>query len=251
MSISSLVTWDGHTAGSLAHRCAVPHLELLGETDSTQDIAHELAESGAPMGTVVVADGQRAGRGRHGRSWSSKPGQGVWCTIVERPLDAKALDVLSIRVGLRVAESLDEFAPARVGVKWPNDLMIRDEKLGGILTEARWSGATLGWVAIGVGVNVMMPEDVKNAVGLRDGVQRADVFAAIVRAVRSAAAASEHLSNDEVSRLRTRDVLTGRRIAAPAAGTVRGIHPSGALLVETATSVEQHRTGTIRFVEDS
>src|ERR1700741_1072471 len=118
------VVYDGHTAGALARRCAVPHLELLQETASTQDLAHELAEGGAPPGTVVLADAQRSGRGRHGRVWSSPPGRGVWCTILEKPAAPTSLDVLSIRVGIRVAEALDEFAAARVGVKWPNDLLL-------------------------------------------------------------------------------------------------------------------------------
>jgi BirA family biotin operon repressor/biotin-[acetyl-CoA-carboxylase] ligase len=244
---STLVTWDGHTAAALAHRCAVPRVELFAETDSTLDVAHRLAEDGAPAGTVILADFQRAGRGRFGRTWSSHAGRGVWCTVIERPRDASALDVLSIRVGLRAAEALDAFAGERVGVKWPNDLVLGAGKLGGILAEARWSGPSLGWVAVGVGINVIAPPDVDTAAGLRDGVQRSDVLAGILRAVRAVCAATGSLTPDEMRRYAARDILVGRRIVAPGLGTVSGIDSSGALLVETPRGSEPHRSGTIVF----
>ncbi|MEX2153598.1 MAG: biotin--[acetyl-CoA-carboxylase] ligase [Gemmatimonadaceae bacterium] len=245
------VTWDGHTADALATRCAVPHVELLAEAESTQDVAHVLAEKGAPAGTLVLADAQRAGRGRLGRSWSSQPGRGAWCTLIERPVDTKALEVLSIRVGLLVAEALDDLAGARIGLKWPNDLMLAGRKLGGILTEARWSGASITWVAIGVGINVLAPTDVADAVGLRAGAQRTEVLKAIVRAVRSAARAEGQLSREELDRYRDRDMLVGRRTLSPGAGTIVGIADSGAIIIDTATGAAQFRTGTIRLAEDA
>jgi BirA family transcriptional regulator, biotin operon repressor / biotin---[acetyl-CoA-carboxylase] ligase len=248
---SVLSTWDGHTAGALAHRCAVPHLELFAETESTLDVAHVLAEDGAPSGTVILAEHQRAGRGRLGRTWTSHSGRGVWCTVIERPRDPSALDVLSIRVGLRAAEGLDSFAAERVGVKWPNDLVLPAGKLGGILTEARWTGASLGWVAVGVGINVVPPPDVRTAAGLRIGVDRADVLAAVVGAVRAACAAEGALTPDEMRRYQARDVLAGRRIESPARGTVTGIDASGALLIDTERGAESHRAGTVRFAESS
>jgi BirA family biotin operon repressor/biotin-[acetyl-CoA-carboxylase] ligase len=243
--------WDGYNATDIAQRCGLPHVELYAETDSTLDVAHALAEKDAPAGTLVVADAQRAGRGRQGRAWSSPPGTGVWCAIIERPRDAKALDVLSLRVGLRAAEGLDVFAGETIRVKWPNDLVLRAGKLGGILTEARWSGASLGWVAVGVGVNVVLPSDVQGAAGLRDGVQRVEVLTAVVGAVRSAAAARGELSPSEIERYRERDALRGRRVISPSDGTVVGVAASGALLVETAAGREQHRAGTVRFAEDT
>lgn len=247
--MATLVTWDGHTADALAIRCGVPRLDLFDETDSTLDVAHVLAEQGAPSGTVAVADSQRAGRGRLGRSWSSPPGCGVWCTVIERPGDAAVLDVLSIRVGLGLAEGLDALAAERVGLKWPNDLVLRGGKLAGILTEVRWSAGVPVWVAVGVGVNVVAPVDVAGGVGLGAGASRVDVLAMVVRAVRSAAAGAGHLSADEESRYRLRDALRGRRIEGPVAGTIDGIAPSGELLVRTLSGVERVRAGTIRQAE--
>jgi len=244
------VTWDGYTAEVLAEACGVPHLALLAETDSTQNIAHALAEEGAPAGTVVLADAQRAGRGRLGRTWASYPGHGVWCTVLERPNDARVMDVLSLRVGLCVAEALDRFADARVGVKWPNDLMLQGRKLGGVLVEARWSGSALAWVAIGVGVNVVRPPDVPGASGLTRDARRTDVLEAIVRAVRSAAAANGRFTNEELERYRARDTLAGRRIVSPETGRVIGVAESGALIVETSRGEALCHAGTIQLAEE-
>ena len=249
------VAWDGQTAAVLAYLCAVPRVELLAETTSTQDVAHKLAEADAPSGTTVVADAQRAGRGRLGRTWSSEPGLGVWCTVIERPQSLSALEVLSVRVGLYCAEALDAFAGERVGLKWPNDLVIRKgaeqstdaalRKLAGILVETRWSGGTASWVAIGVGVNVVQPPNVDDAVGLAAGTRRTDVLAAVVGGIRTAAAITGHLRDDEMARYRVRDVLAGRRIGSPGEGTANGIKSDGSLIVNTARGEESFRAGTI------
>lgn len=251
MSATALFRWDGLDATAVARRFGLPYVALHAEVESTQDVAHALAEQGAPAGALIVADAQRAGRGRLGRAWSSPPGSGVWCTILERPRDLRALDVLSIRVGLHVAEALDAFADETVRVKWPNDLMLGREKLGGVLVEARWSGASVSWVAIGVGVNVVAPRDVGGAAGLRAGAERVDVLAAIVAAVRSAAALRGQLSGEERERFQSRDALAGRHIVSPAVGRVIGVAADGALIVETAAGPEQHRAGTVRLAEDS
>ena len=246
---AAVITWDGYDADAVARRCRVPRVELLGETDSTLDVAHALAEGGAVAGTIVVADSQRAGRGRQGRAWTSRPGAGVWATVIERPRDPSILELLSLRVGLRLAEALDSLAGDQVRVKWPNDLLVREGKLAGILTEARWSGSTLGWVAVGVGVNMEPPEDVPSAAALRRG-ERLDVLEAIVNAVRAGVAATGELTADERARYAARDALAGRRIVAPAIGRVAGISATGSLLVDTERGREQHRAGTIRFAEE-
>lgn len=245
-SEAPVVTWDGQDARALARACGATHLELLAETDSTQDVAHALAEAGAAPGTVVVADSQRAGRGRMGRSWSSEPGTGVWCTIIERP-SRDALEVLSLRVGLYAAEQLDRIAGATISVKWPNDLLIGGRKVGGILVEARWQGQALAWVAIGVGVNVVAPASVANAAGIASGVRRTEVLSAIVRAIRQAAAERGALTRGELERLATRDALAGRGIVSPVHGIARGVTAAGELRVETAQGMECVRAGTVEI----
>ena len=247
--VVSALTWDGYSSVDLVTECEVPRVELFDETTSTLDVAHALAAEGAVAGTVVLADRQTAGRGRLGREWISAPGTGVWCTIIERPSDARALDVLSLRVGMRIAAALDAPARERVRLKWPNDLVLGRGKLGGILIETRFAGTSPQWVAIGIGVNVRRP-DVDGASGFPDGVSRVDIFAAIVRAARSAAARTGLLSDLELAQWNNRDLLLRRRIESPARGIVRGIDSSGALVVQTANGTELHRAGTIRLAEE-
>ena len=250
MTVATTFTWDGLNARDVIARLGLSNVWMYAEVESTQDLAHELAEQGVPAGALIVADAQRSGRGRQGRSWASQPGQGVWCTIVERPHDPRALEVLSLRIGIRLAAALDDLAGQRVQLKWPNDLLLREGKLAGILTEARWSGPTPSWVAVGVGVNVAHP-GVEGAAALRPGTARFDVLRAVVSAVRAAAAATGPLSPEEVERFRERDALAGRRIVSPGAGVVQGIDASGALLVRGNGGVDAHRSGTVQLENGS
>jgi BirA family biotin operon repressor/biotin-[acetyl-CoA-carboxylase] ligase len=166
---------------------------------------------------------------------------------VERPTDARALDVLSLRCGLYAAEALDELADAPIGVKWPNDLYVGERKLAGILIETRWRGTAPDWVAVGMGLNVTAPA-LATGVGLRPGVSRVDVLARLVPALRRAAAASRHLTAEELARWSARDVAGQRRIEAPAVGRATGISPDGELLVVDASgAVSRHRTGSLTF----
>ena len=127
-------------------------LHYFERVDSTMDLLHQLAAEGAAEGTAVIAGEQLEGRGSRGRSWHSPPG-GLWLSMLFRPAGC-AVEVMSLRVGLAVAEALDDLVPHPVQLKWPNDLMLGERKVGGILCEARWQGHTLGWVAVGVGMNV-------------------------------------------------------------------------------------------------
>jgi BirA family transcriptional regulator, biotin operon repressor / biotin---[acetyl-CoA-carboxylase] ligase len=246
MSVTRTFTWDGLNARDVTARLGLTNVWMYAEVESTQDIAHEQAAKGVPAGALVVADAQRSGRGRQGRSWASQPGQGVWCTLVERPRHSAAFQVLSLRIGMRLADALDAMAGERIQLKWPNDLLLNDGKLAGILPEARWSGATLEWVAIGVGVNVT-PPGIEGAASLRPGVERIDVLRAVVEAVRGAAASRGTLTASELQRFAERDWLAGQRILSPATGVVEGIDATGALLVREGNAVTAHRSGTIQL----
>ncbi len=239
---------DGSSAEELAQRLALPRVALFDAVSSTLDVAHRIAPE-SPAGTLIVADAQTAGRGRQGRRWASAPGAGLWLTLIERPTDTRAPDVLSLRCGLYAAESLDPVAGARVGVKWPNDLYVRDRKLAGILIETRWRGTAPDWVAIGFGLNVIAPE-LTTATGLARGTTRLAALERVVPALRAAAAASDHLSRAELVRWRERDVAAGRSITAPAHGVVTGISPQGELLVAVDGGTVAHfRTGSLTFAE--
>lgn len=193
----------------------------------------------------MLADRQTAGRGRHGKRWDSAPGAGLWLTLIERPTDVRALDVLSLRCGLRAAAALDELAGDTIALKWPNDLVVRGRKLAGILIETRWRGTSPDWVAIGFGLNVVAPA-LETAAGLMRGTPRIDALTRLVPALRDAADAHGHLSEEELAAWRTRDLTFGRATTEPAAGVARGIDAAGELLIEQPSGIlSRHRTGSL------
>lgn len=223
----------------------LPRVALFDSVGSTLDVAHELADAGAPAGTLVLADEQTAGRGRHGRAWRSEPGAGIWLTLIERPSDASALDVLSLRIGLGVAPVLDAVAGERVRLKWPNDLYLSAGKLAGVLIEARWRDAALEWVAIGLGINVRVPSSTPVAAGLPRSANRIDVLAAVIPALRDAAGRIGPLTRDELAAFAERDLAVGRACVEPLQGWVIGIDSSGSLLVSDGGDHTAIRAGSL------
>jgi BirA family transcriptional regulator, biotin operon repressor / biotin---[acetyl-CoA-carboxylase] ligase len=243
------VAWryDGRTAEELAELMHAPRAWMFETVTSTMDIAHDLAAEGAAAGTVVIADAQTAGRGRHGRVWQSEPGRGIWLTLVERPSDHEALQVLSLRLGIAASRILDRFAGETISLKWPNDLYLGRQKLAGILVEARWRERQPEWLAIGFGLNVHPPEWV-DAAGLTPGVQRVDVLASLVPALHAAACIVGPLTSEELRHFAERDLATGRECVEPARGRVKGVNASGELLVETESDGQRRfRTGSLVF----
>jgi BirA family biotin operon repressor/biotin-[acetyl-CoA-carboxylase] ligase len=131
----------------------MPEIVRLDIVDSTQEVAFALAERGAAEGTVVVADSQRAGRGRRGRIWRDEPGASLLCSILLRPRIPPAMwPLLSLAAGVAVARALGRVARVAVRLKWPNDVVIDGRKVAGILLESRASGSSV--VVIGIGINV-------------------------------------------------------------------------------------------------
>jgi BirA family biotin operon repressor/biotin-[acetyl-CoA-carboxylase] ligase len=237
--------YDGLTAGEIAGLLDLPGVQLFETTPSTLDVAHRLGNEGAPAGTVVIADQQLAGRGRSGSKWHSPAGTGLWIALLERPADTSGLEVLSLRTGLRLARVLDIFAAEPVRLKWPNDLYVEERKLGGILIEARWRDQKLEWVAIGVGINVTIPDDMPTAGSLDSGTSRVEVLTDVVPAMRDAAAATGILRDIELVEWDARDLARGRSCSAPASGVVEGITASGELRVALADSVARFRSGSL------
>lgn len=204
------------------------------------ELAHAEAGRGAPHGTAIVAARQSAGRGTRGRLWSAEQG-GLWLSLVARPGRADAPEALSLRIGLALAELLERTVPPlpAVGVKWPNDLMVGDRKLAGVLSEARWAGTSLQWVVVGVGLNVsnLLPEALaQQATRLIDWDPTATVDALVGPVVACVSAATRDagpLTTAELNAFAVRDMLTGRRMGEPIAGTADGITPRGALRVRS------------------
>jgi BirA family biotin operon repressor/biotin-[acetyl-CoA-carboxylase] ligase len=204
-----------------------PRLHLR-QTGSTNDRARELAAAGAPHGTLVTAAEQSAGRGRQGRTWSAPPGHALLMSLVLR--DAHPLLPLAAAVGVATAIGDD----ARI--KWPNDILLADRKVAGILAEGRPQER---WAVLGIGVNVAVrledlpPELHATAATLgRDPGEVEQFLAALLAELDRALALPPA---ELLDAWRTRDALRGRAINWSAgSGTAAGIDGEGRLVVELA-----------------
>lgn len=237
-------------------------LRVLDVTDSTNDEARRDAHADAPDGHVVVADTQRAGRGSHGRIWTSPAGSDLYISIVARPeLMLSALPPLTLATGLAVAEAVElvlaPHAAIRAQVKWPNDVWLLGKKCAGILVEASTTGAQLGPVVIGIGLNVnrMRWADglVSTATSLRalcpghEALDRGLVLCALLQAVeawveRFVADSTGAIAAALDTRLAMRDT---RVRCADVEGTLLGVAPNGAIRLATPSGVRELIAGRL------
>ena len=225
-------------------------IHYFDRVDSTQDIAHRLAAEGAAAGTAVVAVEQGAARGSRGRTWFSGRG-GLWLSVIWRPDESSGAEALSLRAALALADALEAAGAPELAIKWPNDLMRGDLKVGGILCEARWSGDQLGWVVAGAGINVRneIPTELAGRAGrLEDGdaLRPGDLIQSAVGALRRAGARTGSLEADERESFARRDWLSGRSLSAPVRGVAAGLAPDGALRIREASgAITVHRAGSV------
>jgi BirA family biotin operon repressor/biotin-[acetyl-CoA-carboxylase] ligase len=128
---------------------------VVDATGSTNDDARRWAIEGARSGAIVIADAQTAGRGRHGRSWSTPPGESLAMSIVLRTdVSAARLPPMAIVAGLAVREAVGARLRHAAKVKWPNDVVVGEKKIAGVLVEGAIFGARVDHVVVGIGINV-------------------------------------------------------------------------------------------------
>jgi BirA family biotin operon repressor/biotin-[acetyl-CoA-carboxylase] ligase len=139
----------------------------LDTVDSTNDYLMGLASRGAAHGTVVVADAQERGKGRLERTWFSPPGKNIYMSVLLRPElypgDASLMTVVS---AVACALAIKKITGIKVGIKWPNDIVVSGRKLGGILLESRFRSGRISHAVVGIGINVNsknadFPEDIR------------------------------------------------------------------------------------------
>ena len=149
----------------------------IGSTNAT---AMELAFEGAPEWTLVAAGHQTSGRGRLGRSWISEPGSSLLFSFVLRPqMEPERAPLLVLLAGVAMADACRE-AGKLVRCKWPNDLLLEEAKVGGILTEASVSQGKVGPVVVGVGMNLGAPPNDVAGAGALGGVDDATLLTAFL-----------------------------------------------------------------------
>ena len=134
-------------------------LYLYQEVGSTNQVADDLAQQGAPPFSLVVADSQTAGKGRYGRSWITQPGKALAFSLILYPesaqIEANQIEKLSGLGALAVAEVLTEKFSLGAEIKWPNDVLVDGKKVAGVLVDINWSGPELKAVVVGIGINVL------------------------------------------------------------------------------------------------
>lgn len=128
------------------------------KVDSTNIIAYELAQKGMKEGTVILADEQVKGKGRHGRHWSSPSKGGIYMSCILRPSIApNEISRITLIAAIAVAQAIRDVTSLEVMIKWPNDIMIDQRKLCGILTEIKAEQDIVDFVVLGIGINVNVP----------------------------------------------------------------------------------------------
>ncbi len=133
---------------------------VLKETDSTNLQAKNLAAEGAPEGTLVVAENQHAGRGRKGRTWFSPPGLGIYSSLILRPAISPAeAPGITLMTAVAAVEAVIALTGIPARIKWPNDIMIKNRKLAGILTEISTEMDSVDFIIVGFGMNVNTPAE--------------------------------------------------------------------------------------------
>jgi BirA family biotin operon repressor/biotin-[acetyl-CoA-carboxylase] ligase len=127
---------------------------------STMTEAARLAASGLPHGTVVVADEQTAGVGRFGRQWHSEAGAGIYCSVIMRlHLPPNGLPIVTLLLGLATAEAIQRITNLSCDLRWPNDVLVNEHKIAGILAQL-----DEGSIVAGIGINVnqtSLPENLR------------------------------------------------------------------------------------------
>ena len=219
---------------------------LLAMTSSTNDVAREQGRKGEPGGFVVAAARQTAGRGRLGRRWESASGRGLYVSILLRPeLPSGETSRLTILSSVAAVDAVEAVSGLRPQIKWPNDLMVRGRKLGGLLIETETTGPNLAFAVIGIGLNVNHAEDdfppeirsLATSLFLATGQlhRRADLLVALLQAFERRLARPFA----EVREAWTSSSLTlGQRVELTTArgrhhGQAMGLDDSGALLLRS------------------
>jgi BirA family biotin operon repressor/biotin-[acetyl-CoA-carboxylase] ligase len=227
-------------------------------TRSTQATARALAREGAPEWTLVAAGHQTEGRGRLGRAWEDVPGSALMFSLVLRPdLEPAGGGLVSLLAGRAMAVACRELADVDVGCKWPNDLLVGEEKVGGILAESDLEGGRFAFVLLGVGVNLSAaPEGVPGAGALGDLPPEDLLERFLQRFAPGYAPADPSFPSSVVSAYRRVCRTLGRRVRATGTdgtvveGEAVDLDETGALLIRTASGLEPIRSGEVEHLRD-
>lgn len=243
---------------------SLAELSTFREIGSTNSYLLECPEPSPGLMCVAIAGYQTSGRGRQGRRWHSAAGSGLWMSIAytfeSRPAN---LSALTLAIGASLADELVMLGVREIGLKWPNDLMVGDRKLGGILLESRSGGMT---AVTGIGINTALPQDIDNHI--EAGIEPVDLLSTL-----AAPPSIDHLAARIIERLQATlhqfdkdgfesfvaawsrfDTLAGLEVVVRSGdseeiGTAQGITADGALLLKGQQGIKRVVSGSVRIVD--
>lgn len=225
-------------------------IRAFNETTSTNDVADKLGRDGVKEGVVVFAESQTKGRGRLGRNWVSSQGKGLWFSVLLRPkLSPQAATQITIASATALARALKNAAGVACEIKWPNDILVKERKLCGILTEMSAELDRINYIVLGIGVNVNFEESdfpvelrkIATSLAIETGrkFKRVEVAASILRELnhdyaRICSGDFERVADeweDSCTTIgRNVEIACGNRVVH---GRAESLDPEGALLVRT------------------
>ncbi len=252
---AELAEWlQGETIGVPAEK-----IHYFPSLESTNETLKKIAEEGAPEGTIVLAEEQTRGKGRLGRSWSSPRGKGIWLSVLLKPaVFPQEAPVFTLIAAVTITRALNgTYAHMNAGIKWPNDILIREKKVCGILTELKAETDRLHYLVIGIGLNANQasedfpPELESTATSLYlESSEKADRLALTASVINEL----DHLyttyrsqgTGPIIQEWKNSSMTLGRRVSVsqPAGSFFTGkaidIREDGALVVQGADGTQKH-----------
>ncbi|MEH7642638.1 biotin--[acetyl-CoA-carboxylase] ligase, partial [Bacillus pumilus] len=232
------------------------HIYFQKEVASTQLIAHDLVNEGAPHGTLVVSDHQTNGKGRLQRMWHSPNGTGIWMSLILRPeIPLHKAPQMTLLASVAIAEAIAEQTGLSPSIKWPNDILLNGKKVVGILTELKAEADQVHAVIIGPGINVNQtaddfPDELKDVatslrMELNEKVDRAALIQQIMSTFEKRYADYMKQGFAPIKQLWESFAMTiGQHIVARTVngqytGKALGINEEGVLLLETEEGIQK------------
>lgn len=235
-------------------------------TQSTNTDAFELAKEGALEGTCIIAEVQTAGRGRLGRSWIAKPSSSILTSIIIRPqIPPSHAPILTLAAGIAVHRAIERVTSLVPHIKWPNDILVNDKKVAGILTEMNAELDIVHFVVIGIGINVNydlrdMPDEltkIATSLNIQTGrfISRNYLITALYEEMEGAYRRFIRQGPSAiVEEWQERAHIKGRKVTATIMngvkimGCAQGVDDDGALLVKTGSgSIHRITAGEVIF----
>lgn len=231
-------------------------LEIFGALESTSDTCIARAKAGEPEGLAILAEIQTAGRGSRGRYWESGLGN-LYLSVLVRPrIKPAESSVFPLLAGVAVAEAIQEFLPAgeKPMLKWPNDILLNDAKLAGLLIDAAPVNGRIDWLVIGIGVNLRHAPQIPGRATTTLGPTAPAPKLAAEAILDRLSGWMDVLTCDGPAPIRTAWLAAAhpigtqiqvRGVHATSSGRFAGLSASGELLLAVENRIESFQTGEI------